>query len=198
MNAEIEWIQFHVFIEFNFSHDVYVIFKQTTFLSLVHKQKHSIAIPPPWEPKRNQDNFSYQFEIKSLLFYFLHPFLLHRYCIGRPPFFKDIIQKSQYKKDDWDVERISLPSSHASHSLDRNSGLFYILYCQLLKAYHKILFSCSLIKRKGEIWAECCAYRQQHEQQRCCRFSAAGRRRLFRRPFSLSRWKKNKTHTQEL
>ena len=149
-------------------------------------------------PKRNQDNFSYQFEIKSLLFYFLHPFLLHRYCIGRPPFFKDIIQKSQYKKDDWDVERISLPSSHASHSLDRNSGLFYILYCQLLKAYHKILFSCSLIKRKGEIWAECCAYRQQHEQQRCCRFSAAGRRRLFRRPFSLSRWKKNKTHTQEL
>lgn len=147
MNAEIEWIPFHVFIEFNFSHDVYVIFKQTTFLSLVHKQKHSIAIPLLGAQKKSR-HFSYQFEIKSLLFYFLHPFLLHRYCIGRPLFFKDIIQKSQYKKDDWDVERISLPSSHASHSLDRNSSLFYILYCQLLKAYHKILFSSSLIKRK--------------------------------------------------
>lgn len=68
MNAEMEWIQFHVFIEFNFSHDVYVIFKQTTFLSLVHKQKHSIAIPPLGAQNKSR-HFSYQFEIKSLLFF---------------------------------------------------------------------------------------------------------------------------------
>ena len=68
MNAEIEWIQFHVFIEFNFSHDVYVILKQTTFLSLVHKQKHSIAIPPgcPKEIKTISPT-----NLKSSHFYFI-------------------------------------------------------------------------------------------------------------------------------